>query len=89
MQSKPEIQVNSKLFTIKFILMKTEKEKIESITLDVEQSFKERSELYEQLRDFKLSANKTDVVLKRMAGLTSTINSGNRRIQKLNEENTP
>jgi len=49
--------------------MKTQKQKtedeIKSIELNIRQSIKERDVFYNQLKDFKLSSNKTDVILKK------------------------
>ena len=67
--------------------MKTQKEKtndkIELICLNVKQCIKQRDEYYNSLNDFTLSANKTDIVLKKMADLTSTIKADGKKILKL------
>jgi len=67
--------------------MKTKAEKVQDqineINLNIEQALQERQKHYDKLKDFKLSANKTDIVLAKMADLTRTITSGNKKIKEL------
>lgn len=70
--------------------MKTQKEKIaEKITeleKEIKNAEKDRQKHYDSLKDFKLSDNKTKIVLDRMKDLNSLIKACKNKITKLQQK---